>query len=64
MRDLYDALLALPDDDLPRVHLVGGAELAAELDAERAIEQGTRVAAGLGEGARTPGAATAVGTPA
>ncbi len=28
-------------------HLIGGADLAAELDAERAIEQGTRVAAGL-----------------
>jgi 2,4-dienoyl-CoA reductase (NADPH2) len=29
------------------VHLVGGADVAAELDAKRAIEQGTRVAAGL-----------------
>ncbi|GGL33173.1 NADPH-dependent 2,4-dienoyl-CoA reductase [Nocardia jinanensis] len=28
-------------------HLIGGAELAAELDAERAIEQGTRLAARL-----------------
>ncbi len=48
VRGLYDDLLGLPDDDRPRVHLVGGADLAAELDAERAIEQGTRVAAGLG----------------
>jgi len=31
-----------------RVHLVGGADVAHELDAVRAIEQGTRVAAGLG----------------
>ena len=28
-------------------YLVGGADVASELDAERAIEQGTRVAAGL-----------------
>ena len=30
-----------------RVHLVGGADVAAELDARRAIDQGTRVAARL-----------------
>ena len=29
------------------VHLVGGADVAAELDAKRAIEQGTRLAASL-----------------
>jgi 2,4-dienoyl-CoA reductase (NADPH2) len=29
------------------VHLIGGADVAAELDAKRAIEQGTRLAAGL-----------------
>jgi len=29
------------------VHLVGGADVAAELDAKRAIEQGSRLAAGL-----------------
>ncbi|APB01042.1 NADPH-dependent 2,4-dienoyl-CoA reductase [Nocardia seriolae] len=29
------------------VHLIGGADLAAELDAKRAINQGTRLAAGL-----------------
>ena len=28
-------------------HLVGGADVAAELDAKRAIDQGTRVAAAL-----------------
>ncbi len=30
-----------------KVHLIGGADLAAELDAKRAIEQGTRLAAAL-----------------
>ena len=30
-----------------RVHLIGGADVAAELDAKRAIDQGTRVAARL-----------------
>ena len=29
------------------VHLIGGADLAAELDAKRAIDQGTRLAASL-----------------
>jgi 2,4-dienoyl-CoA reductase (NADPH2) len=29
------------------VHLIGGADVAAELDAKRAIEQGTRLAARL-----------------
>jgi 2,4-dienoyl-CoA reductase (NADPH2) len=29
----------------PRVHLVGGADVAVELDAKRAIDQGTRLAA-------------------
>jgi len=29
------------------VHLIGGADVAAELDAKRAIEQGTRLAAAL-----------------
>ena len=29
------------------VHLVGGADVAAELDAKRAIDQGSRVAAAL-----------------
>ncbi|RKF13418.1 FAD-dependent oxidoreductase [Roseovarius spongiae] len=30
-----------------RVHVIGGADVAAELDAKRAIDQGTRLAAGL-----------------
>ncbi len=29
------------------VHVIGGADVAAELDAKRAIDQGTRLAAGL-----------------
>jgi 2,4-dienoyl-CoA reductase (NADPH2) len=29
------------------VHLIGGADVAAELDAKRAIDQGTRLAAAL-----------------
>ncbi|MBZ5736008.1 NADPH-dependent 2,4-dienoyl-CoA reductase [Nocardioides sp. TRM66260-LWL] len=45
VRGLFDELAAR--DDAPRVHLVGGADVAAELDAKRAIEQGTRVAAAL-----------------
>ncbi|GAA2023790.1 NADPH-dependent 2,4-dienoyl-CoA reductase [Nocardioides kribbensis] len=43
VRDLYDDLVAAG----VTAHLVGGADVAAELDAKRAIEQGTRVAAGL-----------------
>ncbi len=42
-RDLYDALLAA---GIPTT-LVGGADVAAELDAERAIRQATEVAAAL-----------------
>ncbi len=42
VRDLYDDLAGRPG-----VHLVGGADVAAELDAKRAIKQGTEVAAGL-----------------
>jgi 2,4-dienoyl-CoA reductase (NADPH2) len=44
VRGLYDELLAVRPGS---THLVGGADVAAELDAKRAIEQGTRVAAGL-----------------
>ncbi|HEY0950135.1 NADPH-dependent 2,4-dienoyl-CoA reductase [Nocardioides sp.] len=44
VRGLYDELVATRPDG---VHLVGGADVAAELDAKRAIEQGTRVAAAL-----------------
>ena len=43
VRDLADALRAAGIS----VHLIGGADIAAELDAERAIDQGTRVAATL-----------------
>ncbi|MDT4893361.1 MAG: 2,4-dienoyl-CoA reductase [Pseudonocardiales bacterium] len=42
-RDLHGALVA----GGASVHLVGGAHLAAELDAKRAIDQGTRLAAAL-----------------
>ncbi|WSQ14246.1 NADPH-dependent 2,4-dienoyl-CoA reductase [Streptomyces sp. NBC_01231] len=42
-RDLYDALVAEGRD----VHLIGGADVAAELDAKRAIKQGTELAATL-----------------
>ncbi|MEV4610973.1 NADPH-dependent 2,4-dienoyl-CoA reductase [Kitasatospora sp. NPDC049258] len=42
-RDLYEELRALGRDP----HLIGGADLAAELDAKRAIDQGTRLAATL-----------------
>ncbi|MFJ5304524.1 FAD-dependent oxidoreductase [Streptomyces sp. NPDC088350] len=42
-RDLYDELAAAGR----RVHLIGGADVAAELDAKRAIKQGTEVAAAL-----------------
>jgi len=43
-RSLADALTELGH---PRVHVIGGAEVAAELDAKRAIAQGTRLAAML-----------------
>ncbi len=43
VRDLYDGLVA--DGRGDAVHLVGGADVAAELDAKRAIKQGTEVAA-------------------
>jgi 2,4-dienoyl-CoA reductase (NADPH2) len=43
VRGLYDELDAIRSG----VHLIGGADVAAELDARRAIEQGTLVAAGL-----------------
>ena len=42
VRSLYDDLVAVGRV----VHLIGGADLAAELDAKRAIEQGVRLAAG------------------
>jgi 2,4-dienoyl-CoA reductase (NADPH2) len=43
VRGLYDDLVAAGVS----AHLVGGADVAAELDAKRAIEQGTRLAAEL-----------------
>ncbi|MBY0240505.1 MAG: NADPH-dependent 2,4-dienoyl-CoA reductase [Burkholderiaceae bacterium] len=43
LRELQDALVAAGQN----VHLVGGADVAAELDAKRAINQGARVAAAL-----------------
>lgn len=42
-RELYDGLAAAGVD----VRLIGGADVAAELDAKRAIKQGTEVAAAL-----------------
>lgn len=42
-RALYGPLKAAGQS----VHLIGGAELAAELDAKRAIDQGARLAARL-----------------
>ncbi|WP_329494218.1 NADPH-dependent 2,4-dienoyl-CoA reductase [Kitasatospora herbaricolor] len=42
-RDLYEALKAQGLEP----HLIGGADVAAELDAKRAIDQGTRLAAAL-----------------
>ena len=44
VRELYDELVAA---DRAASHLIGGADVAAELDAKRAIDQGTRVAAAL-----------------
>jgi 2,4-dienoyl-CoA reductase (NADPH2) len=44
VRDLYDDLEVTSERG---VHLIGGADVAAELDAKRAIEQGTRVVAAL-----------------
>lgn len=45
VRSLYDDLLA--SGFAGRVHLIGGADVAAELDAKRAIRQGTELAAAL-----------------
>jgi 2,4-dienoyl-CoA reductase (NADPH2) len=45
VRGLYDELLASAFTG--RVHLIGGADVAAELDAKRAIKQGTELAAAL-----------------
>ena len=45
VRGLYDDLVSTGNAD--GRWLIGGADVAAELDAQRAIEQGTRVAASL-----------------
>ncbi|MEW1901663.1 NADPH-dependent 2,4-dienoyl-CoA reductase [Streptomyces sp. NPDC086147] len=42
-RDLYEELVAAGRT----AHLIGGADVAAELDAKRAVDQGTRLAAAL-----------------
>jgi 2,4-dienoyl-CoA reductase (NADPH2) len=42
-RDLVEALQSQGKS----VHVIGGADVAAELDAKRAIDQGARVAASL-----------------
>ncbi|QQS01980.1 MAG: NADPH-dependent 2,4-dienoyl-CoA reductase [Austwickia sp.] len=48
VRDLYDELVeGLGAGGATRVHVIGGADVAAELDAKRAIDQGTRLAAAL-----------------
>jgi 2,4-dienoyl-CoA reductase (NADPH2) len=41
LREIADALRSKP------VHVIGGADVAAELDAKRAIDQGVRLAAGI-----------------
>jgi len=43
LRELQEGLLAA----VQSVHLIGGADVAAELDAKRAINQGSRLAAEL-----------------
>lgn len=50
VRAVYDELLSTTDTrggSGKGVHLIGGADVAAELDAKRAIAQGTRLAASL-----------------
>ncbi|HEX7769266.1 MAG TPA: NADPH-dependent 2,4-dienoyl-CoA reductase, partial [Dokdonella sp.] len=42
-----DRALLAEVTDAGRTHLIGGADVAAELDAKRAIAQGTRLAASL-----------------
>ncbi|WP_207914969.1 NADPH-dependent 2,4-dienoyl-CoA reductase [Luteimonas arsenica] len=42
-RELVDALAGVPAE----THVIGGADVAAELDAKRAIDQGSRLAAAL-----------------
>jgi len=44
---LAELMPVVPQPAGPRYHLIGGAALAAELDAKRAIRQGAEVAAGI-----------------
>ena len=47
-RALADELIALGAEEMGiKVHLIGGADVAAELDAKRAINQGSRLAAAI-----------------
>jgi 2,4-dienoyl-CoA reductase (NADPH2) len=49
LRQLHDALLAAGHDaGAVPVHLIGGADVAAELDAKRAIRQATELVAAIG----------------
>ena len=43
LRELYEPLQAMGKS----IQLIGGADVAAELDAKHAIDQGTRIAAAL-----------------
>lgn len=45
--DLYRSLKACAAIDQDTLHLIGGAELAVEIDAKRAIDQGCRLAAAI-----------------
>ncbi len=45
--ELASALEAAREGKVPRIHVIGGADVAAELDAERAIRQAVEVAAAL-----------------
>ena len=47
VNELADELTAARKGRSPRVHVIGGADVAAELDAERAIRQAIEVVAGL-----------------
>jgi 2,4-dienoyl-CoA reductase (NADPH2) len=46
-RSLADELIAEGANGSMRVHVIGGADLASELDAKRAIDQGSRLAASI-----------------
>ena len=44
---LYQQLLSSSEIDTAKLHIIGGAEVAVEIDAKRAIDQGCRLAAAL-----------------